>query len=229
MHEKHLPDFLKHLQEYKAAPDVFNPWKNHDKIYDVGINAPAIRQRQLWDYLACRISRAKYILCAEAVGYQGAKFSGVPLTSERILLGRSIEVAVSDILPTAKPVRTSNPEAASAKTVQQYGYAEPTATIAWGLLKELPLSPFEVIFWNIFPFHPFHKDKGRLSNRTPRTEETGQGRKYLEHLVSLCPPGVKVIAIGEKAAEAIGDCPKVRHPANGGAGMFREQLPRIIL
>ena len=188
-----------------------------------------MRLTHLSDYLASRIGRAQYVLVAEAVGYQGAKFSGVPLTSERILLGGLPNIRVTSVLPYLRPLRTSNPRAATARTVRGGGYAEPTATIVWGLLQQLSLSPLDIILWNMFPFHPFRPASGRLSNRTPRAGELTLGRAYLDQLIALCPPGVKTIAIGEKAAATIGGgCLKVRHPANGGAGLFREQLLELV-
>lgn len=224
-----LKDFLRSITEYESTSDAFNPWATFDPVFDFGEEAPHVRLAQLREYLECRVDQAKYLLVAEAVGYQGGKFSGIPMTSERMLLGHHRDIEVSDILPTLKARRTSNRITAPSKTVEQYGFAEPTATIVWGLIRDLKLPPSEVILWNIFPFHPFQASKGALSNRPPRRNELMVGKKYLGMLRAFCPREVKVIGIGEKAAATLGEgCLKVRHPANGGATMFREQMSKLV-
>ncbi len=224
-----LKDFLRTITEYHATSDTFNPWASFDPIFDFGEEAPHIRLAQLGEYLRCRVDRAKYLLVAEAVGYQGGKFSGVPMTSERMLLGHHSDINVLDILPVLKARRTSNKLTAPSKTVEEHGFAEPTATIVWGLISELDLRPSEVVLWNIFPFHPFQETKGALSNRPPRRDELALGKQYLDRLLALCPREVQVIGVGEKAAQALGEgCLKVRHPANGGARMFREQMSKLV-
>ena len=47
----------------------------------IGPEAPAIRREQLRRYLDERIGHARLLLVAEAAGYQGAKFSGIAMTS----------------------------------------------------------------------------------------------------------------------------------------------------
>ena len=230
MSSTNLNKFLASLQAYRSGIDTFNPWSDYDPIYDQSPNAPLIRRTQLKEYLHCRIHKVKYVLIAEAVGYQGGKFSGIPMTSERILLGNQPDIAPDIVLPNFTPQRTSSPKAASSKTVREQGYAEPTATIVWGLLQKLPLSPLEIILWNIFPFHPFKPEKGGLTNRTPKEQELENGLEFFRQLIALCPPNIQIIAIGEKSASTLGpDCQKVRHPANGGANQFREQLPPLLI
>lgn len=224
-----MKDFLRSIAEYEATSDTFNPWLEFDPIYDFGEEAPAIRLAHLREYLGYRIEKAKYLLVAEAVGYQGAKFSGIPMTSERILLGHHGDIPVIDIMPNLRAHRTSNRLNAPSKTVKECGFAEPTATIVWGLIRELRLRPGEVILWNTFPFHPFQKAKGALSNRPPRRDELALGKEYLDRLLSLCPHEVQIIGVGEKASQTLGEgCLKVRHPANGGATMFREQMSKLV-
>src|SRR5690554_4897086 len=106
MIDQKLSGFLKQLQAYESKSDTFNPWANYDEVYDYAPEAPQIRLAQLSEYLSSRITKTEYILCAEAVGYQGGKFSGVPLTSERILLGHQAEIPVTGVIPSGRVTRT---------------------------------------------------------------------------------------------------------------------------
>lgn len=65
--------------------NVFNPRVDYDRVHDIGPEAPDIRLKQIEQFLYARISGAKYLLVAEAVSYQGGRFTGVALTSERII------------------------------------------------------------------------------------------------------------------------------------------------
>ena len=106
-----VDNFLRLLKKSPARA-VFNPWWEVDKQNDAGRNAPAIRRNQLQAYLEKRLRKAKVAIIGEAVGYRGGHFSGIPMTSERILLGRSNKVRMKsdDLFPDVKPRRTSKPE-----------------------------------------------------------------------------------------------------------------------
>src|SRR6266446_9270483 len=90
MSSKEIDEFLRLL---KGSPShaVFNPWWEVDEQNDIGQNAPPIRRRQLRAYLQKRVGQANVAVIGEAVGYRGGHFSGIPMTSERLLLGRNEE------------------------------------------------------------------------------------------------------------------------------------------
>ncbi len=225
--------FLQSLRDYNMNDGVFNPWRHCDPDYDIGPSAPGLRGRNLVQYLAARLERARLILVAEALGYQGGKFSGIAMTSERILLGRHQRVRPEHVFPSAEFCkglkRTSKSHPSLSAVVQRDGFTEPTATIVWGHLLGLGLSPLDVILWNIFPFHPFDPGSGRLSNRTPDPAELEDGRAYLGQLMALVPAAT-LVAVGEKSASIIGDnCARVRHPARGGATEFRDGLSQFMI
>lgn len=219
-------DFVAALSRYHAG-DVFNPWADVDHDYDIGDHGPQVRRRQLLHYLKERIGVADVLLCAEAIGYQGGHFSGIPMTSERLLLGglEHKNLTAQMVFHGLKAQRTSRPE------VRPQGFTEPTATIVWGFLADQGIDPRRVVLWNAFPWHPYQPGKGLLSNRTPSDEELAAGHELLLQLLDL-GRFAQVIAIGEKSAVQLArlgvKADKVRHPANGGAGKFRSQMLQLL-
>lgn len=225
--------FIQELQAYQSAENVFNPWRDYDESCDICPEAPHIRTKQLEQFLSARIPGAKYLLVAEAVGYQGGRFTGVAMTSERILLGHHENIRSSVILQNVEGRRTSNPGNENLKPTQKrFGFTEPTATIVWGEVVKSNVSPLQVITWNIFPFHPFNPSKGPLTNRTPATAELEVGAYYAEMLLKLCP-NMTVISIGGHSSRTLTKLGisniHVPHPANGGAGNVRAAISKVLL
>src|SRR6266699_6776117 len=87
MPAKSVEQFIRLLKKSPSGA-VFNPWWEVDKQNDIGPNAPAIRRKQLRAYLRKRVGNAKLAVIGEALGYRGGHFSGIPMTSERILHGK---------------------------------------------------------------------------------------------------------------------------------------------
>ncbi len=113
---------------------------------------------------------------------------------------------------------------------REQGMNEPTDTYVWGAILDNGLDSRDVLLWNIFPFHP-HKDSP-FSNRTPTDEELAAGLSYTRQLISLCQQPLRIGAIGRKAAETLQaagiPAAATRHPANGGASLFRKQFAELI-
>lgn len=222
-----ISQFLRSLKK-KPTTNLFNPWYEQDPEHDSSLDAPVIRRKQLEHYLSERKNRAKYLIVAEALGYQGGHFTGIAMTSERILLGHQTEkygVEPNHVFKEIEPRRTS------LETVSKYGMTEPTATIMWGALTQLKINPFEVVLWNAVPWHPYKEEKGFLSNRTPVVKEMDAGLNHLNSFVDLFED-VKLIAVGRKCEQSLTLLDKshvaVRHPANGGAPKFRHQLKELV-
>jgi hypothetical protein len=235
----------KFIRLLKKSPSgaVFNPWWQVDKHNDISRNAPAIRRKQLRGYLRKRLGKATVAVIGEAVGYRGGHFSGIPMTSERMLLGKKQDVVAAlserrnlravgghanmseQIIGDVKPCRTSKP----AKC--QHGFSEPTATIVWSTLLKLGLAPEQFVLWNAFPWHSFDPHRGMLSNRTPTKKERGAGLPVLEAFLDLFSCD-EIIALGNVAASQLKELDvemhRVRHPASGGAKLFRQQIAKIV-
>ncbi|MEG1345213.1 MAG: uracil-DNA glycosylase [Acidaminococcaceae bacterium] len=222
-------EFINELQKYHEEL-VFNPWADYDPLHDFSPEAPAIRFANLKRYLELR-QQAQYLFIAEGLGYQGGHFTGMAMTSERILLGQHPTVRPEVVLGEWEYRRTSNPASPLLKkTQQESGFNEPTATVIWNTLAAHELSSFNVILWNIFPFHP-HQQTGLLTNRTPSKEELAVGIVYAQMLLQLVPR-LQVIAIGQKAATTLMEhglpCEAVPHPSMGGANKFKAAVAAIF-
>src|SRR5437762_10318275 len=214
--------FIKLLRKSPSGA-VFNPWWQVDKQNDIGRNAPAIRRNQLQSYLGKRLRKANFAVIGEAVGYRGGHFSGIPMTSERLLLGRSktVRLKSNDFFSDMNPRRTSKPEKCPD------GFSEPTATIVWGTLSRHGLKPDQFVLWNAFPWHSFDPRRGMLSNRMPDKPEQAAGLPVLKAFLDLfrCE---QVVALGRVAAAQLEklnvEAHCIRHPASGGAKLFRQQM-----
>jgi hypothetical protein len=149
------------------------------------------------------------------------------MTSERLLLGRSKKVRLksNDFFSDINPRCTSKPEKCPD------GFSEPTATIVWGTLLRLGLKPPQFVLWNAFPWHSFDPRRGRLSNRMPNKSERAAGLTVLKGFLELFPCD-RVVALGRIAAAQLEElnvnahC--ARHPASGGAKLFRQQIAKIV-
>ena len=212
----------KFVQLLKKSPSgaVFNPWWEIDEENDVSPHSPAIRRKHLAVYFRERLGKARLAIIGEALGYRGGHFSGIPMTSERMLLGKQ-----QHIVAGIKPRRTSKP------SVCPNGFSEPTATIVWGALLKIGVLPDEFVLWNALPWHSFDPRRGLLSNRRPNKSEQLSGRPVLKDFLELFPCE-QIVALGKIAAaqiEQLGfNAHCVRHPASGGAKLFRQQIAKIV-
>jgi hypothetical protein len=148
------------------------------------------------------------------------------MTSERILLGkkRDDDIKPEHVFSSIKPRRTSKPKKC------RDGFSEPTATIVWSSLLRLGLKPEQFVLWNAFPWHSFNPRRGMLSNRIPTKREQSAGLSVLKAFLDLFPCE-EIVALGNVAASQLKnlntEIHQIRHPASGGAKLFRQQLKRL--
>jgi len=226
MSSRAIDDFLRLLKNSPPG-SVFNPWWQMDKQNDIGCNAPAIRRKHLRGYLHRRLGKVKLVVIGEALGYRGGHFSGIPMTSERILLGKKENAGIKPehVFSSCEPRRTSKREQCPD------GFSEPTATIVWSSLLRLGLKPEEFVLWNAFPWHSFDPRRGLLSNRMPNKYERSAGLSVLNAFLDLFPCE-EIVALGNVAASQLKELNvefhRVRHPASGGARLFRKGIGTVV-
>ena len=220
-----IQKFIERLANYHGEL-TFNPWRDTQREYEVD-GAVEIRRKQLVDYLSCRVGKAKMLLVAEACGYQGGHFSGIAMTCERMILNQHPAVD-SEMILGYQGQRTSRRDSPLIEkpTQREKGFNEPTDSVVWKACLEAGLSPDEFLLWNIFPFHPYKKEN-LLSNRTPTDAELAVGLTYTKDLLALAGD-LPIFAIGKKSETTLSEAgftvTGLRHPANGGANIFRQQL-----
>lgn len=206
---KQFMNFIEELALTKVAPNVYNQYSYENE-------ENAVRRDNLLIYLEQMYKlNPEVILVGEAPGYRGCRLTGVPFTSEHLLMNNIGEL---ELFGREAGYRLALPKEKLLK--------EATATIIWEtLLKNNMIS----LAWNAFPFHPHRADNGE-SNRTPLKSELITGEKFLLQIIEMFKIK-KVVAVGRKAEETLGklniNCSKVRHPAQGGKNDFADGIKKI--
>ena len=206
---------------------VFNPWWQVDKQNDIGRNAPLIRRKHLRAYLRKRLGKAKVVVIGEALGYRGGHFSGIPMTSERILLGKKENVGIKPEHVFSNCKQGEQARLNSARMV----FPSQQRRLSGACCSGLAESRKEFVLWNAFPWHSFDPRRGLLSNRTTKKSERPAGLSVLKAFLDLFPCE-EIIALGNVAAwqlkELNVECHRVRHPASGGARLFRQGIRTVM-
>lgn len=194
---------------------ICNPYRDEDPALDQP-GAARQRRRNLEAYLE-RVGQPRLVLLGEALGFRGGRFSGIAFTSERQLAGpekRRLSWATD---PPFRPT-SRNPAL----------WLEPSGSIVWDALGG---EPDGVLLWNSFPWHP-PGAAGPLSNRTPERSLFLANLHVLERLLEELG-SARIVAVGrtsQATLAALGvEAPAVRHPAHGGAGLFRQQLAPLLV
>jgi uracil-DNA glycosylase len=156
------------------------------------------------------------LIVGEAPGYNGARRTGVPFTSERLLIEG---IDPPGLFGAARGFALAGDDERIS--------AEQTATLVYRELRALNV---RAVGWNAFPFHP-HRPGRPQSNRPPRAAELAQGRPFLQQMLAFFPQA-QVVAMGNYAARTLDrlEVPhtRVRHPAQGGAGRFAEGMRTLV-
>lgn len=201
--------FIDELASAKALPTVFNQ-------YAYGSQENKIRRENLLLYLnKMNEIKPKIMLVGEAPGYRGSRLTGVPFTSEDLLMNNKKGL---DLFGEDKGYRLVNRKEKLLK--------QATTTIIWETMVAYDILP---LAWNAFPFHPY-KEGNKESNRTPLKKELLIGEQFLIKLIELFSIE-EVVAVGNKAKSSLDRLGiasrKVRHPAQGGKYKFVEGIKEI--
>lgn len=195
------------------APGVMNPYREAFPDLD-GPAAARGRRENLEAYLE-RVGVPRLVLLGEALGFRGGRFSGIAFTSERQLAGP--DGTGSRRLPWGGP-----PFRATSRNPALW--LEPSGSVVWDALGREARGS---LVWNTFPWHPYGA-RGPLSNRTPERSLVAANLHVLERLLAEIGTTAQLLAVGRTAQAALAllgvEAPALRHPAHGGAGVFREQL-----
>ncbi len=193
--------FIETLARTPAPQHTVNPW-------DYTHAENALRRNNLKKYFVSKLKNTDgVLLVGEAPGYRGTRRTGVPFSSEKIVLTHSFFTADTGfaIEHTETPI------------------AEASASVVWKTMDELNFYP---LIWASFPFHPHHPGND-LTNRPPTRDELLLGQKFLLTLIELFAIK-KVVAIGRAAEKTLAElgipATHIRHPSHGGATQFREGL-----
>lgn len=214
-------DLLRDLYRGPRGPrgqctDVCNPYRDEDPQLDQA-GAARQRRRNLEAYLE-RVGTPRLVLLGEAIGFRGGRFSGIAFTSERQLAGPADRRLPWATDPPFRPT-SRNPAL----------WLEPSGSIVWDALGGRPDG---VLLWNSFPWHPSGA-RGPLSNRTPERSLFLGNLHILERLLAEVGDEARVLAVGKTAHAALAalgkEVPLLRHPAHGGAMLFREQLRAFLV
>ncbi|MEX0822623.1 MAG: uracil-DNA glycosylase [Rhodothermales bacterium] len=187
---------------------LFNMYRDRHAELDIP-DAPAVRRANLRGYLLAYDRMPSVFLLVEAPGPWGARFTGVPITSESQLLDDTFPLTGRRTSDGGDP------------------HSEYSARIFWRVLE--PYFP-AFLTWNTVPFHP-HKAGKPLSIRTPAAAEIDSFESITAAFVDAIRPG-HVAAIGRKAERALDrlgvENTYVRHPSQGGAKLFEEGVTSLL-
>jgi len=196
---KEVEKLLEKLQAYKPNNFVFNQYLNKELYGNIRLN-------NLMLYL--NSIKPNLILIGEAAGYNGCRWSGIPFTSEHIMLKSEISF-----------FKENGFKQSSKGSLKK----EISATIVWSTIKDFSPLP---LLWNIFPFHP-HKLGKPNKNRTPTDNEVELGTEFLENIMNIYPKA-RLVAVGKVAQKKLESLDiksnEVRHPSFGGKELFQKHM-----
>ena len=204
--DQNISELVAQLADVPGSDRLFNPYGSPDSPQ------AAIRRANLTRYLKDMLARRpNTLMLFEAPGYRGCALTGIPVTSERIMLAGIPKWGLfgNGYHPTSGQPR---------------GVSEMTATILWAALEEhFARSP---LIWNSVPLHP-HKPSQPQSNRAPTSSEQVMGLAFVEQVIQLY--GIeRSFAVGRTAQKALAALGRkaisLRHPSQGGKPEFLRGL-----
>jgi uracil-DNA glycosylase len=193
--------------------DSFNPYRDLCEYFDVPESCK-VRKKNLENYFEY-FSKfdAVDLWIGRDLGYKGGRRTGIPFTSENNISNLNSKLGLNLKIESNSKVISS----------------EVSANTIWEIFNNLSNN---IIFWNIYPYHP-HEKGNQLSNRKFNREEEAFGLKILEALIHTL--NIKrIICIGNDSYKSLKKIKieniliiSVRHPSYGGVNTFKEQISKI--
>jgi hypothetical protein len=204
------------LEQWMRLLDAVPAPDDAEYLFSVGDATGRRRRANLVRYLTLLgDQRPTTLLLSEAPGYRGTTVTGIPFMSAREATAKPGLVtgdAAGDgfLVPADAPIRW-----------------EASSAAVWNVLGEID-APLPVL-WATYPHHPFVAGDP-LTNRAPRRPEVAAGIPVALALAALF--GIeRIVAVGRVAQRALLDngveAAAVRHPAQGGARIFAEQVTAL--
>jgi uracil-DNA glycosylase len=189
------------LSEKPGSPTVTNPYAEQNRLGN------------LEQYFRALISHpySGDLLVGEAPGHCGCARTGIPFTSESVILDGH-----HPFLAQLRP-----------RLICHGRQSESTAECVWACLHASPTLTLPA-FWNAFPLHP-HAPGDPSTNRKPNASELAYGATVLAVVLHLLAPS-RVFAVGRVAEQLLSrnfpglKSPYLRHPARGGHAEFAAGL-----
>jgi uracil-DNA glycosylase len=202
--------FVSSLGEYEPGPCVFNQYRirtGHGDVCRANLN------RFLLELAA---HEPRVLLLGEAPGYRGCRLTGIPFTSESIMLEG---VGSLGLLGSHRGYERIDPAGPIGR--------EASATIVWETLASLSFIP---VLWAAFPFHP-HRADNPNSNRKPSADEIRLGTRFWQAIAEIFEIE-HIVAVGNVAHQSLAfenvSSRRIRHPSHGGKRAFQEGLRSIL-
>jgi hypothetical protein len=214
-----IDTFIRQLADFPPLDLVTNQYAYHqDPTVD---QANTVRRHNLSLYLGQMLDRKPNALwIGEAPGYRGCRITGVPFTSEFILVHGE-----DSLLEDTNALANRGPDLFSLSqgykpTLDEWGFEkEATATMVWQAVAQMQIYP---LLWNAFPFHPHYPDQ-EDTNRSPTRDEIISGKAFIQELFKIFDIK-KVAAIGHAAERCLDELnlqpTYIRHPSQGGKAAF---------
>ena len=201
-----------------SAGTLLNPYFEPVDV-DIDNDMPARRRLYLENHIArCEPT---LILVTDTLTYYGSRQTGVPLTSEWLVINNRIPrvpLTPKNLPPGGRLTNTDQP------------FNEPGASAIWQSLTLNNLAD-RTICWPVLPLQPYRADTGH--NRMPTKEEMELGLRWLDMLIQFSGQA-EVITIGSRVRDLFSKhkmpyrC-ALKQPSRGGITEYNQVFSEIAV
>lgn len=200
--------YQKKVFPVESTDDLYNQYLEVGPEFDAP-EAHTIRRENLKAYLGSYTAMPDVLVVGESAGQWAARFSGVPFTSERQLVGGE--------LPFEGRQSSRDDPAVSAGKRPPYAAGSPT--VFWRTM--LAYYP-KFLGWEAVPFYP-HIAGTTLKKRGPSDDDLTRFLPVTKQVIEVVT-STHLVAVGERAASALDqlgvEFVTVHHTAHDGKGEF---------